>query len=60
MAFDGNNIGITICFLLFLGPLTYLYLKGTPIGSVFITIAIGSACYLWGYLKGIDKGKKEK
>ena len=56
--FGGNNTSLTICFIIFLGPLVYFYIKGTPAGSLLGSIVIGYSCYIWGYLKGIEKTKK--
>lgn len=58
-ALSENNIGLTICFILFLGPLVYFFLKHTPLGSVIITVIIGISCYIWGYLRG-GKAKRIK
>ena len=54
-----NNLGITICFILFLGPLAYLFLKHTPLGSVMMSVIIAISCYIWGYLRG-EKAERLK
>lgn len=59
-AFNENNIGVTICFILFLGPLAYLFLKHTPLGSILMTAGIGYCCYAWGYMKGINSERKKQ
>ena len=59
-AFNENNIGITIGFIVIIGPLAYLFLKNTPFGSILMTVVIGYGCYIWGYLKGIDRERKKQ
>ncbi len=58
-AFNADNIGITICFILFLGPLAYVYFKTISLGELIWTIIIGYCCYIWGYIRGIDVGKEK-
>jgi len=58
-AFDENNIGVTLIFGVAIISFIYLFIKNTPAGIVLITIFIGVCCYLWGYVKGIDKEKNK-
>ena len=59
-AFNENNIGQTVLFILILGPLAYVFVKNTHFMSIIITILVGLVCYTWGHINGEKSGKNNR
>ena len=59
-AFSDDNIGLTIGFIIILGPLAYIILPivFSSLAVLIATIAIGIGCFVGGFLLGIEVEKK--
>jgi len=57
---SGDNLGLTLCFLLFLGPLAYVFFSSVSLAGVISTTCVGYIGFLWGYSKGRDSQKNQR